>query len=115
MHVVAVLALDGVVPFDLATPIEVFARTRLRDGRSPYDVRICAPAREVDAGGFRLRARWGLTALARAHTVVLPGISDLSKPIPDAVVRAVRAAAAKGARIASICSGAFVLAATGLL
>jgi transcriptional regulator GlxA family with amidase domain len=69
----------------------------------------------VDAGGFRLLAPWGLKALARAHTVVLPGISDLSKPIPIAVVRAVRAAAARGARIASICSGAFVLAATGLL
>jgi transcriptional regulator GlxA family with amidase domain len=115
MHVVAVVALEGVVAFDLATPCEVFGRTRLAGGRPAYEVRVCAPAREVDAGGFRLRAKWGLSAIARADTVVLPGVSDLSMPIPGSVVRAVRAAATRGARVASICSGAFVLAATGLL
>src|SRR5262245_4981336 len=115
MHVVAVLALDGVVPFDLATPCEVFGRTRLLDGRPAYDVRVCAPAREVDAGGFVLRVRFGLKALAQADTVVLPGVSDISREIPPGVVRAIRAAKARGARVASICSGAFVLAATGLL
>src|SRR5262249_54025042 len=107
MHVVGVVALDGVVPFDLATPCEVFGRTRLPNGRAAYEVRVCAAANEVDAGGFGLRARWTLKSLARADTVVLPGVADPSLPIPSAVVRAVRAAAAKGARIASICSGAF--------
>src|SRR5437868_4416565 len=115
MHVVAVVALNGVVPFDLATPCEVFGRTRLADGRAAYEVRVCGAAREVDAGGFVIRTRWGLKAIARADTVVLPGVADLALPVPAAVVRAVRAAAAKGARVASICSGAFVLAATGLL
>ena len=97
MHVVAIVALEGVVPFDLATPCEVFGRVRLADGRTPYEVRICAETKEVGAGGFRLRAPWGLGAVARANTVFLPGISDLSMPIPAAVVRAVRVAAKTGA------------------
>src|SRR5258706_3113554 len=115
MHVVAVVALEGVVAFDLAPPCEVFGRTRLAGGRAAYEVRVCAPRKEVAAGGFRLRAPWSLQAIARAHTVILPGISDLSMRVPGAVVRAVRAAAKRGARVASICSGAFVLAAMGLL
>src|SRR4051812_18868812 len=115
MHVVAIVALEGVVAFDLATPGEVFGRTRLAGGQVAYEVRICAMSKEVNAGAFRLRAPWTLQAVAHAHTVILPGISDISMPIPAAVVRAVRGAAARGARIASICSGAFVLAATGLL
>jgi transcriptional regulator GlxA family with amidase domain len=115
MHVVTIVALDGVVPFDLATPCEVFGRARLGDGRAAYEVLVCAPRKEVETGSFRLRPRWGLGAIARADTVMLPGISDLTMPIPAPVVRAVRSAAANGARIASICSGAFVLAATGLL
>jgi transcriptional regulator GlxA family with amidase domain len=115
MHVVSIVALDGVVPFDLATPCEVFGRTRLPNGKAAYEVRVCAAAKEVDAGGFGLRVRWGLQAVAQADTVILPGVSDLSLAIPPSVVRAVREAAANGARVASICSGAFVLAATGLL
>jgi transcriptional regulator GlxA family with amidase domain len=115
MHVVVIVALEGVVPFDLSVPCEVFGRTRLADGRAPYEVRICAENREVSAGPFRLRTPFGLGALARADTIFLPGISDVAMPVPEAVIRAVRAAAKRGARVASICSGAFVLAATGLL
>ncbi|MFI1170719.1 GlxA family transcriptional regulator [Streptomyces melanogenes] len=115
MHTVAVLALDGVIPFDLSTPIEVFQRTRLPDGRPAYRVQVCAPAEEVDAGAFTLRAPRRLDTLAEADTVILPGCADPAAPVPDDVLDAVRQAAARGARIASICTGAFVLAATGLL
>ncbi|MEU7530041.1 helix-turn-helix domain-containing protein [Saccharothrix sp. NPDC042600] len=115
MHTVAVLALDGVIPFDLSTPIEVFTRTRLPDGRPAYDVRLCAPHPTVDAGAFTLTAPWGLDALAAADTVVLPGRADATAPVPAEVLDALRAAAGNGVRIASICSGAFTLAATGLL
>ncbi|MDA0564721.1 helix-turn-helix domain-containing protein [Streptomonospora sp. S1-112] len=114
MHTVAVLALDKVVPFDLSTPIEVFSRTRLPDGQAAYEVRICGTAATVEAGAFSLRPPWGLEALADADTIILPGRSDMG-PVPGEAVEALRAAAARGARIASICSGAFVLAATGLL
>ncbi|MEU8002052.1 helix-turn-helix domain-containing protein [Catellatospora sp. NPDC049111] len=114
MHIVAVLALDQVIPFDLATPIEVFSRTRLPDGRVPYRVRVCGLTPTVDAGAFVLQPPWGLDALATADTIILPGSADLDR-VPDEVLDALRAAAARGARIASICSGAFILAATGLL
>ena len=115
MHTVAVLALDQVIPFDLSTPIEVFNRTRLPDGRPAYEVRICGATRTVDAGAFTLTAPYGLDALAGADTIILPGCADLSAPVPEPVLDAIRTAAARGTRIASICTGAFILAATGLL
>jgi transcriptional regulator GlxA family with amidase domain len=115
MHIIAVLALDGVVAFDLATPIEVFGRTRLADGTTAYEVRVCAAGGEVDAGAFVLKAPWGLEALDGADTILLPGCADPALPVPDEVLDRLRAAARRGARIASICAGAFVLAATGLL
>ncbi|MFD5323417.1 GlxA family transcriptional regulator [Streptomyces sp. NPDC127092] len=115
MHTVAVLALDRVIPFDLATPVEVFGRTRLPDGRPGYQVRVCAARPEVDAGPFALRAPWGLDGLRDADTVVVPGTGDPTAPLPEEVRDALRAAAANGTRIASICVGTFPLAATGLL
>ncbi|MFE0378774.1 GlxA family transcriptional regulator [Streptomyces inhibens] len=115
MHTVAVLALDGVIPFDLSTPIEVFERTRRPDGRPAYRVRVCAPTEDIDAGAFTLRAPWSLDTLAEADTIILPGISDPAAPVPDEVIDALRQAAARGTRLASICTGAFILAATGLL
>ncbi|MEV4436516.1 helix-turn-helix domain-containing protein [Streptomyces sp. NPDC049585] len=115
MHTVAVLALDQVVPFDLATPIETFARTRLPDGRPGYRVRVCAGQPETDAGTFALRAPWGLDGLDGADTVVVPGTATPAAPLPAQVRDALRAAAAAGTRIASICTGTFPLAATGLL
>lgn len=115
MHTVAVLALDQVIPFDLSTPIEVFDRTRLPGGRPAYRVRICATTPAVDAGAFTITAPYGLAALAEADTIVLPGCADPTAPIPEPALGAIRAAAADGTRIASICTGAFVLAATGLL
>ncbi|MEU4626461.1 helix-turn-helix domain-containing protein [Actinoplanes sp. NPDC023801] len=115
MRTVAVLALDRVIPFDLSTPIEVFSRVRLADGGTPYEVRICAATPAVDAGAFRLLAPWGLDALLDADTIILPGCADPGVPVPPEVLDQLRKAAAGGARIASICSGAFILAATGLL
>lgn len=115
MHTVAVLALDQVIPFDLATPIEVFTRTRLPDGRAGYQVRVCAERQEVDAGAFVLRAPWGLDGLGGADTVIVPGTAVPAAPLSPRVRDALRAAAADGTRIASICTGTFPLAASGLL
>ncbi|WP_199547328.1 GlxA family transcriptional regulator [Streptomyces sp. N35] len=115
MHTIAVLALDQVIPFDLSTPIEVFTRTRLPDGRPGYQVRVCAATPETDAGAFVLRAPWGLDALEEADTIIVPGTSTAGAPLPADVREALRGAAAAGTRIASICSGTFVLAAAGLL
>lgn len=115
MHIVAVLALDTVIPFDLSTPIEVFGRTRLPDGRPAYRVRVCGATPTVDAGAFTLQPPRGLDGLDDADTVILPGRADLDAPVPAEVLDALRRAAAAGTRIASICTGAFTLAATGLL
>lgn len=115
MHTVAVLALDQVIPFDLSTPIEVFTRTRLPDGRSGYQIRVCAEQPDIDAGAFTLRAPWGLDGLRNADTVIVPGTATPTAPVSPAVREALRTAAGNGTRIASICSGTFPLAATGLL
>jgi transcriptional regulator GlxA family with amidase domain len=114
MHTVAVLALDQVIPFDLATPLEVFGRVRLPDGRSGYRVRVCAASSSVDAGLFRIEAPWDLDALTTADTIIVPGRSVLT-PVPADVLAALCTAAAAGTRIASICTGTFTLAAAGLL
>jgi transcriptional regulator GlxA family with amidase domain len=112
---VAVVAAHGVVAFDLATPTEIFRGARLADGRAPYRLVVCGVARTVRAADFEIRLRAGLEALARARTIIVPGVSDIDAPVSRELVRALRAAARRGARIASICSGAFLLAATGLL
>ncbi len=114
-HLVAVVAFDGVVLGDLATPCEVFGRARDSKGRPPYDVRVCSAAREVKSTHLALRVPWRLSCLRRADTVIVPGIDDLDRPFPEPLLRAVRRAAERGARVASICSGAFLLAATGIL
>jgi transcriptional regulator GlxA family with amidase domain len=113
-HLVAVVAFDGVVLGDLAAPCEVFGRVQ-RGGRGHYQVRVCSAAREVRTDHVTMQVPWRLASLRRADTVIVPGIDDLDRPIPAELVRAIRAAGERGARIASVCSGAFVLAATGLL
>ena len=114
MHTVAILVLDDVVPFDLAAPFQLFSWARLPDGHRPYRVRLCAERPEVRTEGFGLRIDRGLDGLADADTVVVPGC-DHSGPPSDAVVAALREAARAGTRIASVCTGAFVLAEAGLL
>ncbi|GAB3974205.1 helix-turn-helix domain-containing protein [Plantactinospora veratri] len=112
MHRVVILAFDGVVPFDLSVPIEVFGRARLADGRPAYQVRVCADAAEVRAGPVAIRVPDGLAALAEADTVVVPGVADVDAPVPPGLVAALTAAPG---RVVSICTGAFLLAAAGLL
>lgn len=115
MHTVAVLVLDEVIPFDLAVPVEVFGRARLSDREAAYQVITVGPQREVGAGALRVRAAHPLDALRDADTVVVPGVADPAVPVPQTVLTALRDAAARDARIASVCTGAFTLAAAGLL
>ena len=115
MHTVLVLALDGAIVSDLAIPIDVFGSAVLRGGEPAYAVRVCAPAAEIDLGVFTLRAPHGLDALADADTIVVPGLTDIGRTVDDETIVALRAAAEGGARIASICVGAFTLAEAGLL
>jgi transcriptional regulator GlxA family with amidase domain len=116
MHTVAVLALDDVVPFDLAVPCEVFGRAAAlgRDGPPVYRVLVCGESPTVRSQHLDVKVRHGLSALRRAQTVIVPGIA-IEARISEKVVTALRACAQRGTRIASICTGAFVLAAAGLL
>lgn len=109
------VAFDGVVLGDLATPCEVFGRVRDADGRRVYEVRICSEAPVVASEHVALAVPFRLPTLARAGTVIVPGIEDLDRDVPRAVLHAIRRAVDRGARVASICSGAFLLAATGAL
>lgn len=81
----------------------------------PYRVRVCGEARDVKAGAYDLRVGWTLDDVAAARTVIVPGIANPSAPISERVVEVLRAAAAGGARVASICTGSFVLAEARLL
>lgn len=116
-HRVVALVLDTVVPFDLAVPCQVFGWGRPDLGEIRYDFAVCGVSRGPvrTAQGFVIEAPSGLAALRRADTVVVPGTSDLELPIPSAVSEALRGAYRRGARVMSICSGAFVLAEAGLL
>ena len=114
-HVVAVVAFDGVVLGDLSTGCEVFGLAKTKDGRAAYDVRVCSESANVESMHVALRVPWRLSSLARADTVIVPGVNDVTRPVPASVLRAIRRAAERGARVASICTGAFVLAATGVL
>lgn len=113
MHTVAVLAMDDLIAFDLATPVQAFGMTRLPNGRPAYRVLVCGNE-TVETAGFSMRPHRGFDALAEADTIIVPG-TDSADPVPAEVIDALREAAAKGIRIASICAGAFILAATGLL
>ncbi|MCX2968311.1 MULTISPECIES: GlxA family transcriptional regulator [Streptomyces] len=119
MPVVAILALDGALPFELSIPGQVFGTANDVVGGPYYDLRTCARGGRVTTagayGGLRIATDFDVDALADADTVVVPGHAGfLDRPDP-VVVAALRSAADAGARLASVCVGAFTLAATGLL
>ncbi|MGW4527134.1 GlxA family transcriptional regulator [Amycolatopsis sp. NPDC004378] len=115
MYTVVVLALDDVIAFDLATPVETLGRVRLPDGRPGYKIVVAGPEPVVDAGPVRLAVGAGLDETRRADLIVVPGRNDPSRPTPPDVGEALRAAVARGTRVASVCVGAFTLAEVGLL
>ncbi|HWB38343.1 MAG TPA: helix-turn-helix domain-containing protein [Rugosimonospora sp.] len=119
LHEIAVVALDGVVTFDLGVPTQVFHAARGADKQPRYRVRVCTPdgAPVRTSAGFAVLPDHDLGLLEEADTVIVPGIAEahLRPPAPASVVRALRAAANRGARIMSICTGAYVLADAGLL
>jgi transcriptional regulator GlxA family with amidase domain len=113
MHRVVAVALEQVVAFDLSIPAQIFGH---RQERERYAFSVCAERTGAVASttGFAVQADAGLDAVATADTVIVPGYFPLVDP-PVPVLEALRSAADRGARIASVCIGAFALAAAGLL
>src|SRR4051812_17167074 len=114
MHTVALAVTDGMLHFELSLAYEVFGTDPTVLADPWYDFVVCGPG-AVRAGRFRLEPDHGLDRLPRADTVIVPGWADVDVDPPADLVDAVRAAHEAGARVASLCTGAFVLAAAGLL
>ncbi|MDN3027863.1 helix-turn-helix domain-containing protein [Streptomyces sp. S.PB5] len=114
MPTVALAVTDGMLHFELSMACEVFGSAPVGVDVPWYDVTVCG-TQAVQVGRFRLEPDQGLDRLRDADTVIVPGWADVDVEPPGKLVEAVRAAYEAGARVASLCTGAFVLAAAGLL
>ncbi|MET8041400.1 helix-turn-helix domain-containing protein [Micromonospora sp. NPDC005215] len=114
MTIVAITATDGMLPFELALACEVFAHDPTGQAHPWYDVVVCGPG-PVRIGRFLLEPDDGLDRLARADTVIIPAVRDIDADISPDLLDAVGAAHQAGARMVALCTGAFVLAAAGVL
>ena len=117
---VAVIALDGFSPFELSVPCEVFGTDRTADGLPGYDFAVVAgePGPLRSEVGFTLGSCARLDRLRTADLVVVPAPGDerrVRDDWPAPLLAELRAAVARGARVLSVCTGAFVLGAAGLL
>lgn len=114
---VALLAYDGLCTFEFGCAVEIFSLHRPELGVQWYRFGICAGERGPlrASGGFLMSAPHSLRLLDNADTIVLPGWRDADEPPPEELLRKLRRAYQRGARICTICSGVFILAATGLL
>jgi AraC family transcriptional activator FtrA len=115
MPVVAIAVTDGTPLFELAPPCAIFGSSRPEQASDWYDLILCAAPGARVGGWFHVDTPHGLDALVDADTVIVPACHDDALQPPSDLVDAVRAAHERGARVASICTGAFVLAAAGLL
>ncbi|WP_436494437.1 helix-turn-helix domain-containing protein [Actinokineospora sp. HUAS TT18] len=116
MPTVSVLAYPGMSVFELGIVTEVFGLPRPELDVDWYRLTVCAERGAVPViGGAVLRSDFGLDDLAAADTVIVPGVADVRGHCSPALLDALRKAHARGARLVSICSGAFALAEAGLL
>ncbi|MEV7152148.1 helix-turn-helix domain-containing protein [Streptomyces sp. NPDC093084] len=121
-HRVVVLALDGLLPFELGIPHRIFGRPKDARGRHLYEVVTCSvrPPGPVETDAdFAVHVPNGPEALATADTVVVPASYELGPVFEQGVLTPELAAALAlirpGTRLASICTGVYVLAAAGYL
>jgi transcriptional regulator GlxA family with amidase domain len=116
-HTVAAVIADGVAPFELAVGCEVFGidRSELVDPWYRFVVCAAEPGPIRTSVGFTIDTPYGLDEVRRADTVIVPAWSPADRALPDGLAEALHTAHRRGARILSVCSGAFVLAAAGLL
>jgi AraC family transcriptional regulator, transcriptional activator FtrA len=114
---VAIVAYDELRHLEFAIATEVFALKRTMLGVDWYDTIVVSPERGPlrGLGGLQVVPTAPFERIADAHTIVIPGWRDDIASPPKKLLDALRAAAARGARIVSICSGSFVLGKAGLL
>jgi len=116
LHRVAALAYEGLSTFEFSIAVELFGLRR-PELDSWYAFEVCGlekgPLRAT--GGVSILPRRGLSGLLYADTIIIPGWRNPDEPPPQRLIRMLIAAHQRGARLVSICSGSFVLAATGLL
>jgi AraC family transcriptional regulator, transcriptional activator FtrA len=113
----AVLVYEGLCSFEFACAAEVFGLPRPELGGGWYQFETCGVERGSlkTAYGLRIVADGGLDQLEGVGTIIIPGWKGIDVPVPEKLISALQRAHATGARLLSICSGSFVLAATGLL
>lgn len=116
-RLVVALAYDGLCTFEFGVAVEAFGLARPEMGSDWYRFAVAGvDAGEMRAtGGVRFVADGGYELIEQAGTIIVPGWRGVDAPVPDALCVALRNAHANGARLLSICSGVFVLAAAGLL
>ena len=126
---VAAVLVNGFLPFEFGTICEVFGVDRTDDGLPRYDFAVVAASRRRCARlDFTVHASYGLERLEEADLIALPAVSDerlaaARRPrrrrgaarFPEELLEALRRAVARGARVLSVCSGAFILGEAGLL
>jgi AraC family transcriptional regulator, transcriptional activator FtrA len=116
-HLVAAVAYDRLCTFEFGCTVELFALPRPELDVPWYEFAVCAaekgPIRA--AGGIAVQVSHSLRLLERADTIVVPGWRDADEAPPPDLLRKLRQAYDRGARLCSICSGVFVLAAAGVL
>ncbi|VBM91022.1 transcriptional regulator FtrA [Burkholderia pseudomallei] len=116
-HLVVALAYDRLCTFEFGCAVELFALPRPELGVDWYRFAVCAsePGPVRAAGGIKVQAPYRLALMDRADTIVIPGWRDPDETPPEPLLKKLRAAHRRGARLCSICSGVFVLAAAGVL
>jgi transcriptional regulator GlxA family with amidase domain len=116
-HRVVALCLEGLVAFDLTAPAQAFQLAAEASGDPLYKFATCSPGGTPvqTTSGFSVTPDGDLGKLRRADTVVVPGYAALFDPPPAEALEALRGAARRGARLLSVCTGAFALAHAGAL
>ena len=114
---VCILAYDGLCSFEFGICVEIFAKERPELDVDWYDCKVVAeqPGPMAMEGGLSVQVPHGLDHISRADLILIPGWRGVDVPISNPLADLLREAFARGATIASICSGAFVLAEAGLL
>src|SRR5262245_36314301 len=104
---VLVLAYDGLCTFEFGVAVEIFSLPRPEMGMDWYRFAVAGVERGPlrAAGGIRVDVDGGLGLLRSADIIVVPGWRGIGEPVPEALVRALRSAHARGARVMSLCSG----------